>query len=156
MRAISITNTCLWAILVLSTPAATGWAQSEGAVRGQVVTAAGGSALPGAAVVLTSVSTGDTLRAEADAAGRFVFTPVTAGQYVVSAALEGFGTRELRLNIEPREIRAVTLPLDVGRLDVKVAVLASGPDLPSTHSPSSTVLNAERLDSLPDFQRTNL
>jgi hypothetical protein len=157
MRAISFRFLVLWAGLVCSGPSATAWAQSEGAVRGQVVAAADGSALPGASVTLTAASTGVTLRATSDAAGRFVFTPVTAGQYLISASFEGFAPRELRLSIEPREIGAVTLALDVGRLDVDVKVAASATDLlVSTHSPSSTVLTDDRVDAMPPFERMNL
>ena len=43
----------------------------------------------------------------------------------------------MRLILEPREVRALTLSLDVAGVDLRVEVTAEA-SLPSTHSPSST------------------
>lgn len=151
MRGLGIVATA-WLVAL----SGTAWAQGEGAVHGQIVAAADESALPQAAVTLRSVSTGETVQTTtADAAGRFVFTGVRADQYAVSASSEGFRPREVRLILEPREVRALTLSLDVAGLDVRVEVTAEE-SLPSTHSPSSTTLTADRVESLPVFQRTSL
>src|SRR5947208_2128486 len=130
-------------------------AQSEAAIRGQVVAAADGSALAQAAVALTGVS-GNSTRTVTDQAGRFSFSDVRPGEYVLSATVEGFDSRQLRFVLEPRELKAVTLSLDLHRLNVSVDVTAGPLALPSAHSPSSTVLTAERLDGLPVSQRTSL
>jgi hypothetical protein len=131
------------------------WAQVEGVIRGQVVAAADGSALAGTPITLRSHTDGEPLQASTDSAGRFVFIGVRPGEYMLSAVADGFAPRELRLVVAPREVRSVTLALDVGRVAVTVDVVADSP-LPSTHSPSSTLLTPERLDQLPLAQRMNL
>lgn len=131
------------------------WAQTEGVVRGQVEAAADGSALANVPVTLRATA-GELRHANTDANGRFIFSPVNPGEYVLSASSPGFAAREVRLVLEPREVRAITLALEVGRLAVSVNVTGDVPSVPSTHSPSSTVLNAERLDAMPAAQRTNV
>ena len=131
------------------------YAQVEGTVRGQVVAAADGSAVAGAPVALRPERGGQPVQVTADAAGRFVFLGIRPGEYIVSVMADGFMLRETRLVVAPRETRSVTLALEVGRLTETVDVQA-GRHLPSTHSPSSTLLTADRIDELPLAQRTNL
>jgi hypothetical protein len=50
-------------------------------------------------------------------------------------------------------VQVVRLPLDISRVSESVAVVAP---LPSTHSPSSTLLTTARLEQLPLSQHTNL
>ena len=64
--------------------------------------------------------------------------------------------RELRLLLEPREVRTLTISLEVGRVEVSLEVAGNIATIPGTHSPSSTTLTADRLESMPVFQRTNL
>ncbi|MBI4485932.1 MAG: TonB-dependent receptor [Acidobacteria bacterium] len=142
-----------WIYLVLSLNAVSAWAQVDGVIRGQVVAAADGSALAGAPVTLRSQAGSERLHTSADPAGRFVFVGVRPGEYILSAASDGFTPRDLRLVVAAREVMSVTLALDVARVAVSVDVVAESP-APSTHSPSSTLLTPERLDRL--AQRTNL
>lgn len=140
-------------VLVYVVPAR---AQSEAFVRGQLVAAADGSALAQGTVALKSIATGASTQTTVDSAGRFTFQDLSPGEWVVSGSSNGFAARELRVVLEPREIRAVTLALELSRLDVTVNVTGDVPSLPSTHSPSSTILTAERLEGLPVSQRTTL
>jgi hypothetical protein len=119
---------CLFVVLTVGIRSA--WAQAEGVVRGRVVAAADGSALAQVPVTLTSAS-GESLYTSTDVAGRFTFPRMRPGEYVLSAAAEGFSVREVRLVLEPREVRVVTVRLDVGRLAVSVNVTGDIP-LPST------------------------
>jgi len=146
----------LWAVIALI---AWEWpvsAQTDAIVRGQVLAAADGSVLPQAEVTLTSPAIGASLRATADAAGRFAFPQVTPASYNVSAVAQGFARRDMQLVVEPREVTRVSLSLDLAPLDINVNVSADTPTLPSTHSPSSTVLTRDRLDAIAVFQRTSL
>jgi hypothetical protein len=81
---------------------------------------------------------------------------VRAGEYILSVSSDGFRTRELQVILAPREVRTVTVPLELGRVDVSVDVSGDPLALPSTHSPSSTVLTIDRLEEMPVFQRTTL
>ena len=132
------------------------WAQTDGAIRGQVVATGDGSAIEGSILTLTSTATGNTTRALTEASGGFAFSGVTPGEYVLSVTAEGFGVRELRLLLEPREVRTLTISLEVGRVEFSLEVAGNIATIPGTHSPSSTSLTAERLESMPVFQRTNL
>lgn len=153
MRVVKTVVLALGCLVWLTAPVR---AQGEGAVHGQVVAAADASALARAAVTLRSAVSGETVQTTmADASGRFVFTGLRADQYVVSASFDGFRTRDVRLILEPREVRGLTLLLDVAGPEVSVEVSA-GVTLPSTHSPSSSTLTAERVEALPAFQRTGL
>lgn len=144
---------CAVALLGLNTLHAS--AQGEGVIRGEVVAAADGSRLADALVTLKPLSGGESSQTRADAAGRFVFVAVRPGEYVVSAAADGFQSRELRVVVAPREVRSLTVALEVAPVTVSVDVLAEHP-LPGTHSPSSTLLSTAPLEQLPLTQRTNL
>ena len=131
-------------------------AQSEATIRGQVMAAADGSSLPKAAVTLTAVSKGESTQTTADADGRFVFQQLTPGEYVVSGSADGFAPREARVVVDPREVRMVTLALDLRGVEATVQVTGESNPLTSTYSPSSTLLTQERLESTPQAQQTNL
>jgi outer membrane receptor protein involved in Fe transport len=111
--------------------------------------------MPGITVALRSQARDQVLEASTDPAGRFAFFGVGAGQYILSAVADGFARRELRLVVQPREIRSLTIALDLAPLVVSVDVVAEGP-WPSTHSPNSTMLTADRLDEMSLARRTSL
>lgn len=131
-------------------------AQSEAVIRGELVAKADGSVLAQGTVTLKSIATGASMQATVDPTGRFAFPNVSPGEYILTGASDGFSNRDVRLILEPREVRTVTLPLSVRGVAVSVTVTGELAPLPSTHSPSSTVLPAERLESVPVSQRTSL
>ena len=155
MRAWSRTSVLVPLVVLCCAFITPAWAQSHAIVQGQVVAAADGSALPAVTVTLQTPG-GESRQATTDAAGRFAFTQVIPGRYVVSVSLTGFDPRRLSVELAPREVRALTVPLDLERLNVSVGVTADQRGLSSTHSPSSTLLTAQRLDDMPLAQRTNL
>ena len=113
-------------------------AQTDGAIRGQVVATADGSAIEGSILTLTSATTGSTTRALTEASGGFAFSSVTPGEYIFSVSAEGFGMRQLRFLLEPREVRTLTVSLEVARVEVSLEVAGNVATIPGTHSPSST------------------
>ena len=145
--------TCLLAVLGVGVGNAR--AQAEATIRGHVLAAADSSALAGVPVALRPQARGEARQTNTDPAGRFAFVSVGAGEYILSAAANGFARRELRLVVEPRETRSITVALDVAAVAVSVDVVAESA-LPSTHSPSSTMLTADRLGEMPLAQRANL
>ena len=136
-------------------PVHTVWAQSDAAIRGQVIATADDSGLAGAAIILIS-SSGSMVEHHAEASGWFAFSNIAPGDYVLSVTAPGFAGRELRLSIEPREIRTVTVSLELAGVAVAVEVSGDRASAPSTHSPSSTTLTRERLEAMPVFQRVTL
>ena len=132
------------------------WAQGEAAIGGRALASANGSVLAGVTLTLTSDAAVESIRATTDPEGRFFFQGVRPGQYVLSTAHEAFSPHQLRVVLEPREVRIVTLSLELRRVEVGVQVSADVAPLTSTHSPSSTVLTAGRLDTMPASQRVSL
>jgi len=153
----------LGAMLALLAWAAPLSAQTDAIVRGDVVATADGSVLPQAEVTLTPVAQGvsvavrgSPLRASTDAQGHFVFAAVPPAEYIAAVSASGFARKEVRLSVKPRDVNVVSFELDVAAVNVDISVRAEAPALPSTHSPSSTVLTRERLDAVAVFQRTGL
>jgi outer membrane receptor protein involved in Fe transport len=144
---------CLVALLGVDVQ--TVWAQADATIRGEVVASADQSPIAGASVTLRAAAGGELIETRADSVGRFVFLGVRPAEYVVIAANSGFAPREVRIVVAPREVRSIAVPLEVAGLAVTVDVVAANP-FPSTHSPSSTLLTAERIDAMPLAQRTNL
>src|SRR3989441_12118354 len=145
--------TAVGLILIAIGPA---FAQGEATIRGQVLAAANSSALAGVTVTVTPVPRGESVQATTDREGRFSFQNVRPGEYTLAASPDGFNPRELRVVLEPREAKVAMLSLELRGLDVGVQVTGEPTPLASTHSPSSTVLSAERLENMPVSQRTNL
>ena len=144
------------ACLVMGVAVAPAFAQSEASIRGQALAAADESALGGVTVTLTPRPEGEPVSATTDTGGRFSFPAVRPGEYVLSSTPDGFLPRELQFVLEPRETRVVVLSLDLRGVEVDVRVSGDAAALVSTHSPSSTVLESERLETMPVSQRTNL
>jgi len=143
-------------VIILGVGVAPVYAQSEAAIRGQLVAQADASPLAQGTVTLTSSTTGASTQTTVDATGRFTFSDLTPGEYVLTASSAGAANRDVRIVLAPRELRTVTIPLAVAGIAVNVNVTADMPQLPRTHSPSSTVLTADRIESLPIGQRAVL
>ena len=154
IRGVVATATCL--LLLLGVDVSTLWAQVDATIRGHVVASADGSAIAGAPVTLRALGGGgESMRTRADSTGRFVFVGVRPGEYTLTAAADGFAPRERRVVVAPREVQSVAVALDVAGPAVSVDVVGANP-FPSTHSPSSTLLTADRISEMPLAQRTNL
>jgi outer membrane receptor for ferrienterochelin and colicins len=146
--------TVVIALVLLASPAS---AQSEAIVRGRASAAADGSPLSSATATLTSSETGASWRSGTEATGEFAFSRIAPGDYLLSVTSDGFAPRIVRLTLAPREVRTVSLALEIAPLTVDVTVGAEATRAPrGTHSPSSTVLTEQDLAALPTFQRTNL
>src|SRR5712691_8157653 len=63
--------------------------QASGKITG-VVTDESGAVIPGVAVTATNTQTGDTRRAESNASGVYVVSPLPVGDYKIEARMEGF------------------------------------------------------------------
>src|SRR5687768_14050474 len=144
----------LFLLLVVST--GTARAQAEAAVRGQVVSADTAPVpLKGARVTLRPAGRGEPRQVVTGPEGTFAFDGVRPAEYVVTAVIDGFAPRELRISVKPRDAQSIRLVLDIGRVAAAIDVVASA-TLPSTHSPSSTMLTSEQIGGMPVAQRTSL
>jgi outer membrane receptor for ferrienterochelin and colicins len=146
----------VFAVVILCGQAHLVWAQSDAAIRGQIVATADGSPISGAHVTLKSTATAFARQTSADASGRFLFQLLSPGQYLLATTAEGFAARETPLVVEPRELKTVTVSLDLRRVEASVEVTAEAARISSTRSPSSTVFSSTALEALPASQHQNL
>ena len=145
------------AVVVLTVTAAPAWAQSDAAIRGEVTASLDNSALLGVTVNLGSLTTtAEPVSTRTDASGRFSFQSVRPAEYVLTLSSDGFVPREIRFVLEPREVKNLKLTLDLRPIELNVEVTGELSRSESTHSPSSTVVTAERIANLPIGQRVHL
>jgi outer membrane receptor protein involved in Fe transport len=121
-----------------------------------VVTKADGSSLPGAGIVLQGATLPEPLKATTRTDGQFGFPRLAPGDYLLTVSHDTFREEQYRLSLRPREVRTVTLEMTLRTVQELVEVRGEANPLPTTHSPSSTVISSERLETLPLTQRTNL
>src|SRR5262245_11794932 len=141
-------------ILYMSLCSAVSFAQSEGSIQGTVVAKADHSALSGANVVLESALTKARLEMTTEMDGRFAYTRLVPGRYVLAVERSGFQIQRYELSLKPRDTQSVTLELELQRVQERVDVVAQ--PIPTIHSPSSTLLNSEWIEALPLAQRSSL
>lgn len=129
-------------------------AQGEGAIHGTVTAEADGSTLSGASVELQGRAPSASLHATTSADGRFAFSNLLSGDYILTVAHATFQDRRYQLSLRPREVYTLEVALVLRPVQESVQVTADAP--PSVHSPGSTLLTTSRLDTMPLAQRTNL
>ncbi len=130
-------------------------AQATASIRGTVVAAADSSPLGGVHVILESTPLRASFHSVTDASGQFVFSALPPGPCVLLVRTDGFSPERVALDVQPREVRSLALRLSIQPVEASVEVSAPTEVL-STHSPSSTVVSARRLETLPLAVRTSL
>jgi outer membrane receptor protein involved in Fe transport len=141
------------AFLTVSSPAL---AQVEAVIRGTVVAQADRSALPGATLRLEGSTVTQRLEIRPDSGGQFTFPLITPGDYTLIATHPNFAERRYALTVKPRELQNLVVELKVRPVEQVLDVTAPSGTIQTTHSPSSTMIEAERLEALPLPQRSNL
>jgi len=109
-----------------------------------------GSAVPGAQVRLTLLSTGAVREAETDARGDFVIGALQPGRYDLSVELSGFKKTE-RTGIvlsASQKLTLGTLILEVGELSERVTVTATGEAVQLSGAERSGVVTTDQIDNL--------
>ncbi len=142
------------AALILAVPitvsAQGGGASSTGSISGQVVDA-GGGALPGVTVKVTSPAQIGTLTAVTNEEGIYRFPAVAPGEYKIEFALSGFGTlvREgIRVTLGLNA--AVGVTLTVATVQETVTVSGESPVVDPSTTRLQTNYDRETLASLPN------
>ena len=86
------------------------------------VTDPSGAVVPGADVELRSVASGKIRPATTDASGRFTFSGLPKGDYVVQVTQQGFKTAAQTLTLEVRDRAVLSAVLSVGQVSEAVEV----------------------------------
>ena len=120
----AVARSAIATLLLLAPTAAAATGQQTGTIRGTVVDVSD-NALPDVSVTVT----GPDVREQAvtDTAGAYEFTGLAAGDYVVTATLFGYASRELRVSVGAGAIETVPVVLEpVFRLN-PLSVVAEEP-----------------------------
>jgi hypothetical protein len=151
----NVTRVLLAAVLaVCSTTLA--FAQGSASITGVVKDSAGG-VIPGATVVATNTTTGNTFEAVSGATGSFTILALQAGTYTVTATLSGFKTAQANnVRVAIGTPATVNLTLEVGALSETITVTSST-ELVNTQTPTvAATLNADQLNRMPTPTRNAL
>lgn len=122
---------------------------SGGVVRGVVSSQSGAIPLGGVLVSLTSDRTSEvrTVRSEGD--GSFVFAGLEAGEYLVSAALDGFDPRSAAVRVAYNGTASVVLDLRIAISERVDVVAGDDPVIQDAGTlTSSDVVDSKELDQL--------
>jgi hypothetical protein len=146
----------LLAALVLACSSTLAFAQGTASISGVVKDSAGG-VIPGATVVVTNNTTGNTFEALTTSTGGFTVLALQAGTYTVTATLTGFKTAQsnnVRVNIGTPA--TVNLTLEVGALTETVNVSSSSELINTQTATVAATLNSDQLNRMPTPTRNAL
>lgn len=141
----STSRTCIWILAVSLCAPLPLWSDGPqtGTIDGRVLDAEG-EGLPGATVTLEGPQR--TTTTISDAEGRYRFALLQAGEFTVSAALEGLGSAELVATLNPGERRGVDLTLQGGTVE-EITVLGEAPLVSKYETGSISAMKSEVVEN---------
>ena len=144
-RALLLAALAPWSSLGTELLAQTNTAEIQGVVRDTT-----GGLLPGASVVVASVTSGLRIERASDDAGRFFVPGLPVGEYSVTVSLDGFKT-VTRPNVIVQVGQRVELPitLPLGERTENVTVSVAVPLLQTANAEISDVIDNRRVQELP-------
>jgi carboxypeptidase family protein len=109
-----------------------------------------GAVLPGAAVTVKNVETGQTRTAQADTGGSYNLQSLPVGQYEVTGEKTGF-RKEVRsgITLVVAQQAVVDLTLQVGSIDQQVTVTGEAPLVNTTLSATSGLVTEQQVKDMP-------
>ena len=109
-----------------------------------------GAVIPGAQLTLMNKATGQALAARSDGEGRFAFSNVLSGEYVLRSEAEGFKRLEMPVSVHNQPMTNVraTMPISTPEEVVDVSASGSRPDAPENNS-DSVYVNTDFIAGLP-------
>jgi hypothetical protein len=137
-------------LVIILTSAAAGTARAQSAIAG-VVKDASGAVLPGVTVEASSAALIEGSRsAVTDAAGAYKIADLRPGEYTVTFSLTGFRAVRREGIVLPVTFTAtVNAELSIGQLEESITVSGASPLVDVQNSVSQSVVNRERLDTIP-------
>jgi hypothetical protein len=113
------------------------------------VTDASGAIVPGASVVVRSLTTGVQQSAQTNHAGLYRFPVVMPGAYSITASLKGFRDVQVLARVLVGNTTSQDIKLQVGASADTVKVIGTAPLLRPEESSASTVLDRSLIEDLP-------
>ena len=116
---------------------------------GGCVTDASGAIVPGASVVVRSLTTGVQQSAQTNHAGLYRLPVVMPGAYSITASLKGFRDVQVLVRVLVGNTTSQDIKLQVGASADTVKVIGTAPLLRPEESSASTVLDRSLIEDLP-------
>jgi outer membrane receptor protein involved in Fe transport len=115
-----------------------------------VITDEQGAVLPGAAVTMKNVDTGNTYGGVSRSDGRYVISGILSGTYDITAELSGFAPESRKgMNLRVGGKFAVDFKLSTKKVEEQVTVTAETPVVEVTKSEVSGIVDRKQIDDLP-------
>ena len=124
-------------------------AQTGLAIVTGLVTDASGAALPGLTVTATNQATNIAYTGVTNDAGNYVITSVPIGAYVIAAQLQGFKAVQARVTLSAAQTARVDFRMEVGNLEERLEVVATGAVLQTENAVVGTKVEREQIEKLP-------
>ena len=135
-------------LLVVSSPAWSQFAQ-RGGIEGTVLDPSG-AVLPGAQITLLDLAQNQTREMKSDAVGHFEFSNLTAGQYQLTAVLQGFDTtKSAPVAVNIGGISHYDLKLKTGSVQQSVTVSEESVGLETDKISIDTNVTTQQFEDLP-------
>jgi hypothetical protein len=130
---------------------ASAWAQfaQRGGIEGTVFDPAG-AVVPGAQITLLDIAQSQSRAIKADAVGHFEFNNLTAGQYQLTAALQGFETAKSEpVTVNIGAISRYDFKLHPGAVSESIVVTDQAGGLETDNATLDTNVSTQQLEDLP-------
>ena len=134
------------ASIAITTPAA---AQTGLATITGIVSDATGGAVPGLTVTATNQATNIAYTGVTNEAGNYIITSVPIGTYVIAAELQGFKGAQSTVTLSAAQTARVDFKLEVGAVEERVEVVATGAILQTENAVVGSTLQREQIEQLP-------
>ena len=146
-------------LFALTTVATTGVATSAAAQTGLatitgIVSDASGAGIPGLSVTATNQATNIAYTGVTNEAGNYIITSVPIGAYVIAAELQGFKSAQSTVTLSAAQTARVDFKLQVGAVEERLEVVATGAVLQTENAVVGSTLNREQIEQLPVQGRT--
>jgi hypothetical protein len=135
-------------LLAFSVPVALLAQSDSGRVVG-TVSDTSGARLTGATISLTNNATGAHLSAKSGQSGEFNFPVVPRGNYVASAAAQGFGEQVQTFTLNVTDVQTLLFNLAPGNVSTSVNVSSAAPLVDTTDATVSATIEAKQIEQLP-------
>ena len=136
------------AIMCASAPLLVGQAD-QGTITG-VVQDTSGAVIGNVSVTLTSLDTGQVLKAKTDGSGVYVFSPIKIGHYSVTASAPGFETTtKTSLHLSLQQRLDVQITLKPGATTETVTVTSEEPLMQTQESSVGQTMDAQTINDIP-------
>src|SRR6185295_15649412 len=141
-------GTAIIAFLAIIATARPGWAQSTGAIQGNI-TDAQGAVVPGATITVRNVATGVERSTVSDSSGDYLAPSLAPGRYRVEARLSGFNEQSRDVDVDVAQTSVMNIRLTVGTVSEDVNVIGSAPVIDTATTSIGQVITQRTVQEIP-------